>query len=36
MDLFLASLETENWFIVKFLIALSGLLLLFNLKIENK
>jgi hypothetical protein len=26
----------ENWFLIKLLIAVSGVLLLFNLKIDNK
>jgi hypothetical protein len=29
-------LESQNWFLVKVLIALSGVLLLFDLKIETK
>jgi hypothetical protein len=34
--MFEATLEESNWFLIKLLIAISGVLLLFNLKIENK
>lgn len=34
--MFNASLEESNWFLIKLLIAISGVLLLFNLKIEEK
>lgn len=36
MVLFNATLEATNWFLVKLLIAVSGVLLLFNLKIDDK
>jgi hypothetical protein len=34
--LFDATIEATNWFLVKLLIAVSGVLLLFNLKIDDK
>ncbi|MER2008900.1 MAG: hypothetical protein ABS939_15730 [Psychrobacillus sp.] len=34
--LFLATFDDENWFLIKLLVAISGVLLLFNLKIDNK
>ena len=35
-DAFAIMLESQNWFLVKILIAVSGVLLLFDLKVETK